>query len=523
MLSTYPLSLSGAEAQPLPFIPAVLEITPRQQRLVDPVPGVTGPLSVVAEDPGTKYTIYSTTGEEDESGPEEGDPGPPKSDSDGKTASAPLGTEPLSISNIGLKYAETTLHIQFTATLELGPIGFYGEALPKGVTDPKAVFKSVSAFAQLDGPLVTLEFAEISGVTGGFGYKSERAFQMISLQAMAVVKFGQSINMGLFTVALDDIPTSASKAKFGHVEPGIAVVVDLDYGTPKAEAQLPPNSYILDPDCHLTSGVPLYYLFEAPHCDRLLVGDFVFTLGGYHEAFGMPHGFPNRPRVGISWSLSSARPINYKIDRLRHHTKGMHGHWEAACGVPPGSDRGPFDFTAEAGVGVGVCFNLDILFVHIHVSVEVVPSWSCVRIYRSPALVATAVHPTNSPRVIELDDNDEPIAIAVEFGLMNDSGVPERGHNQAWTVWGGTFAFVPGCKMAIGKAEQVSETGEPVRYDDETSTEPSKWQQHPQRSSLLDSTDGGVSLVMGSLLYAPPPFMAEDKQQTFRILDADWS
>jgi hypothetical protein len=30
-------------------------------------------------------------------------------------------------------------------------------------------------------------------------------------------------------------------------------------------------------------------------------------------------------------------------------------------------------------------------------------------------------------------------------------------------------------------------------------------------------------LVMGSLLYAPPPFMAEDKQQTFRILDADWS
>jgi uncharacterized protein DUF6603 len=27
--------------------------------------------------------------------------------------------------------------------------------------------------ARLDGPLLTLEFAEISGVTGGFGYNSD--------------------------------------------------------------------------------------------------------------------------------------------------------------------------------------------------------------------------------------------------------------------------------------------------------------------------------------------------------------
>lgn len=45
--------------------------------------------------------------------------------------------------------------------------------MPEGSPDPRDIFKSVFVFARLDGPLVTLEFAEISGVTGGFGYKSE--------------------------------------------------------------------------------------------------------------------------------------------------------------------------------------------------------------------------------------------------------------------------------------------------------------------------------------------------------------
>lgn len=40
-------------------------------------------------------------------------------------------------------------------------------------------------------------------------------------------------------------------------------------------------------------------------------------------------------------------------------------------------------------------------------------------------------------------------------------------------------------------------------------------------SSLLDTTDGGIPLMMGVLLTGPPPIMSEDKLQTFIILDAD--
>ncbi|KAL2131356.1 hypothetical protein VTI74DRAFT_5191 [Chaetomium olivicolor] len=616
----------------------------------------------------------TSRGEQDE--PEQDEP--PKSDSDGNSASAPFKkkTGPLSISNIGLKYANKKLHIQFTATFELGPIGFsligfsinvrinslhidgielldpsleglsasfekppltiagiirhekdqnnleyyagglivgwvpyqlqaagfYGDAMPEGSNDPKSIFNSAFVFARLGGPLVTLEFAEISGVTGGFGYKSEAdgwfkplddtywaaagmkidAFQMISLQAVAVMQFGQSIKMGLFAVALADIPTSASKVKFAHVELGIAVVVDLDYGTFKAEAQLSPNSYILDPNCHLTGGFALYYWFEAPHCDRSLVGDFAFTLGGYHQAFDIPKGYPNPPRLGISWSLGSALSITGQayfaitpkacMGGGRLHTAYHAGPIEAWFDVFADFliNYKPFHFLAEVGVSIGVRFNLDVLFIHIHISVEAgadltlwgppfagtvyvnikvakfhinfgragsdKPPCSLLEFYNlvlqasskttqssksieAPALAATtAAAQADNRRVIELDEDDEPISIAAEAGeddppkkndghtflaqsgLMNDTSEPERTHNQTWIVRGGTFAFMLGCKIAIAKAEQVDEKDKPF-----AAVEYTKKAIYARPMHLTDPLDSSVKISITEEGSHDPP------------------
>ncbi|PHH92175.1 hypothetical protein CDD83_8561 [Cordyceps sp. RAO-2017] len=265
-------------------------------------------------------------------------------DSDGTSSEAPLKKKigPLSISNIGLKYADKTLHVKLDAELALGPLafslmgfsidveltsldpskmgmpsfslsglsvifnktpltiagivvhsdddglnyyagglivgyipyqleaaGFYGEATPEGAAAGAGkTFTSVFVFARLDGPLVTLEFAEISGVTGGFGYKSrvrvpapdqisdfpfiatqqldgasdsalqalERltspkgdgwfspvddsywaaagmkidAFKMLSVDAVIVLQFGASVKLGLFGVAVLDVPNAKS-------------------------------------------------------------------------------------------------------------------------------------------------------------------------------------------------------------------------------------------------------------------------------------------------------------------------
>ncbi|KAK3944843.1 hypothetical protein QBC46DRAFT_251239 [Diplogelasinospora grovesii] len=687
------------------------------------------------QQPPPKETEKALTfGESEEQQAEQDDP-PPKQDSDGDSSSAPFKKKagPLQISNIGLKYADKTLHVQFTATFELGPLafsligfsvnvkinslditgiemldptleglsasfekppltiaglirhgksddgldyyagglivgwvpyqlqaaGFYGQAMPEGGQKPKDIFTSVFVFARLDGPLVTLEFAEISGVTGGFGYKSEvrvptadqvvnfpfvkptslagatesaiatleritspkadgwfkpldgtywaaagmkiDAFQMISLDAVAVVQFGQSVKMGLFAVALADIPTSASKVKFAHVELGIAVVVDLDYGTFKAEAQLSPNSYILDPNCHLSGGFALYYWFDAPHTDRSLIGDFAYfaitpkvCMGGgrLHAAF---HAGP----IEAWFDVFADFLINYK----------------------------PFHFLAEAGVSVGIRFNLDIWFIHIHISVEVgadLTLWGppvAGRVHvdikvakfninfgsgsddKPPASLLQFYHlvlqasskTTQAPsRTLaaaeeedEGDDDDDPPkkdeghTFLAKSGLMNDTDKPERDHNQTWTVRGGTFSFVVGCKMAIAKAEQVDDKGDSivdgskaviVEYTDRAiharpmhltkeqlldsvvkisitqvdSSDPPKvwpmekyikvvptglWAEYDKKydpkesgnniGELLDTADGGVPLMMGVLLTAPPPFMSEDKLETFKILDAD--
>lgn len=85
--------------------------------------------------------------------------------------------------------------------------------------------------------------------------------------------------------------------KFAHIELGIAIMVEFDYGILKAEAQLLPNSYIIHPYCHLIEGFGLYYLFDASHDDPNNIRSFVFTVGGYHQALQISDRYPNPPQI----------------------------------------------------------------------------------------------------------------------------------------------------------------------------------------------------------------------------------
>lgn len=316
--------------------------------------------------------------------------------------------------------------------------GFFGTVTPNAT--PNKPFKSIFVFAKLDGPLITLEFAEITGVCGGFGYNSNvrlpaadeiykfpfvssndiggadnalevlqkiidpspagwfqpmddmywlalgmkvDAFQMLSIDAVVVAQFGASVKLGIFAVALADIPTAASPIKFAHVELGISAVADFDYGVLKVESQLSPRSYIFSEQCHLTGGSALYYWFDAPHADRSSIGNFVFTLGGYHQAFAVPAGYPNPPRLGISWSLGSNLSISGEayfaitpkvcMGGGRLHAAFSAGPIEAWFDAFADFliNYKPFYFNAAAGIAVGVRFNIDILFIHTHISVEI--------------------------------------------------------------------------------------------------------------------------------------------------------
>ncbi|KAJ1323716.1 DUF6603 domain-containing protein [Microdochium nivale] len=316
--------------------------------------------------------------------------------------------------------------------------GFYGDVKPPdGQGSP---YKSIFIFAKLEGPLVTLEFATISGVTGGIGYNSSvrlpgpaeisqfpfiktdtvggagdalealekltnpkaggwfspkvdtfwiaagmkvDAFEMLAIDAVVVVQLGVSTKLAIFAVGTADIPTKKSPFKIAHVELGLGVSVDFDYGVLKVEAQLQPNSYILHPDCRLTGGFGLYYWFAAPHSDPSLTGSFVFTLGGYHQAFVVPSGWPNPPRLGISWSMGSNLSISgqaYFAVTPKACMAG--GRLHALFSLGPLSawfdafadfliNFRPFYFTAQAGISVGVRISIDIWFIHTQISAEI--------------------------------------------------------------------------------------------------------------------------------------------------------
>ncbi|KAK6347971.1 hypothetical protein TWF718_005791 [Orbilia javanica] len=451
---------------------------------------------------------------------------------------------------------------------QLEAAGYYGVATPSGGQS----FTSIFVFARLDGPLIELAFAEISAVTGGFGYNSNArypapdqivhypfisqdaldgqtddilatlnalvdpgaggwfspqdksfwaaaglkvdCFEMIGIEAVVAVKFGQDgIKVGVFAAGIVDVPPQKSPVKFAHVELGFAVAVDFAYGTFKADAQLSPNSFVLDPNCHLTGGFAFYYWFDAPHADSSLTGQFVFTLGGYHQAFKVPPSYPNPDRLAISWSLGDEISITGQA-YFAITPKACMGGGKLSAKYQAGSTHASFDVSAdflinykpfhfdaeirisvEAGVQINLlfidtaislgvsadlhlwgpplggtvslklmAFYVTIDFGHKEGSVEAVGLEDFYKLILQASSQQTQKETqwrSGGKNIIERPKNEGHIFLA-ESGLMNNKTKPQKGQNKLWTVRGGTFIFAVSCKIAIDKAEQIDEGDETI-------------------------------------------------------------
>ncbi|QKX64043.1 uncharacterized protein TRUGW13939_11216 [Talaromyces rugulosus] len=419
--------------------------------------------------------------------------------------------------------------------------GFYGEVTAKD----RDSFSTMFMFARLDGPLLRLSFGEISGIVAGFGYNSDvrtpavdevlnfpllaerdqeedlgeettveklqrwidptpggwfqvkenaywaaaglkiNAFRMLSVDAVVFINFGTSVRLGIFGVATVDIPYETAKMKFAHVELGLATMVDFDYGTVKVEGQLLPTSFILHPDCHLTGGFALYSWFDAPHADPNQVGNFVFTMGGYHRAFTPPVGYPQPPRLAISWSYSSAISITgtaYFAITPKVCMGGGELHISFSSGpIKAWFDAStdflmnyqPFYFTAESRVSVGVSYTIDAWIVQKTVSCEVgagLALWGppmAGRLHVEIWIVSFDINFGDSPSkpkpldllsfyglVLErgneaLQGLDRPLNEAHTF--LAQSGLLADDASGRWTVRAGIFSMRISCKMPIGK------------------------------------------------------------------------
>ncbi|KAK7995737.1 hypothetical protein PG990_014510 [Apiospora arundinis] len=478
--------------------------------------------------------------------------------------SAAFDKPPLTVAGIirrgntgGIQYYAGGLIISYIP-YQFMAAGFYGKVSREG----EAPFTSAFVFAKLDGPLVSLGFADITGLTGGFGYNmlarmpaiedvvkyplvapislkdansalgalktltdpgqggwfapanktywaaaglKVDAFQMVSIDAVVLVQFGNgSVKLAIFAVAVADVPSAASPVKLAHVELGMSLTVDPDYGLLKVEAQLAPGSYILAPDCHLTGGMALMYWFDGPHADKSRVGDFVFTLGGYHEAMAVPPGWPNPPRLGISWGVGSHLSISGQayfavtpkvcMAGARLHASFSEG--SIAAWFDAYADffinYKPFHFIGHVSIAVGVSFNIDFLFVHTHISVEIgadltlwgpplagtvrvdlwVASFSIdfgveprsqeiVNLYSFYLLVLPASLRQASGLTPDQEKAEAPRPLneghnfVATSGLMNTDEDPRKPKNAPWIVKGGLFCFVAECKMPVSNVQLV--------------------------------------------------------------------
>ncbi|KAK9422877.1 putative Transcriptional activator srcap [Seiridium unicorne] len=133
------------------------------------------------------------------------------------------------------------------------------------------------------------------------------AFSMLAVDAVLVLQSNPDVQLGIYGVAIMDVPNLAATVKFAPVELGIVCTLDIGAGVFRLDAHLSPRSFILHEGCHLIGSISLYSWVGGTRVtqddpDRPFQKDFVLTIGGYHQAFVRPPQYPDPPRLGISWA-----------------------------------------------------------------------------------------------------------------------------------------------------------------------------------------------------------------------------
>ncbi|MFI6284015.1 DUF6603 domain-containing protein [Streptomyces sp. NPDC051018] len=125
-------------------------------------------------------------------------------------------------------------------------------------------------------------------------------FRMVDAQALALVEFGDDFTVAVLGLATASFPLGrGSGPVFARIQLALQALYTSRDGMLALAAELTPESFVLDPDCRLTGGLAYRTWFSGPHA-----GDFVFSLGGYHQDFDPPAHYPVVPRLGFSWGIS---------------------------------------------------------------------------------------------------------------------------------------------------------------------------------------------------------------------------
>ncbi|MGZ6671177.1 MAG: DUF6603 domain-containing protein [Solirubrobacteraceae bacterium] len=124
------------------------------------------------------------------------------------------------------------------------------------------------------------------------------SFALVDGVAVVAIEIGDGFEVTLLGLARMALPRP--QAALVSVELGLIARFSSREGLLLVQAQLTDNSWLLYPSVRLTGGFAFATWFTGSNR-----GQFVLTLGGYHPSFRR-EGYPQVPRLGISWQVSSA-------------------------------------------------------------------------------------------------------------------------------------------------------------------------------------------------------------------------
>lgn len=252
--------------------------------------------------------------------------------------------------------------------------------LLKGMQDPSALGLKPGEPPDLSSVLTTLK--DSVPVTRGEYWLAAgvkfTSFELIKSNVLLAVEFGNEFEIMILGTSVLRLPQQGS-VTMAYAELEIAIIIEPDAGVVEASAVLSPNSYVLDPACHLTGGFA-FYLWFGPNEHA---GDFVLTIGGYHPAFKKPAWYPDVPRLGFNWKISDSIEI----------TGGAYFALTPSCVMAGGALKllfssgcikawfeahadmliswKPFFYDISIGVTIGVSVKIDFLFIKGTITVEV--------------------------------------------------------------------------------------------------------------------------------------------------------
>ena len=244
-----------------------------------------------------------------------------------------------------------------------------------GVSDPSAVGGSNPSPATA---LATLQdwVQPAQGVDWFAAGVQFTSFELVQSNVILVVVIGNEFEIAVLGTSRIKLPQEGPQ--FAYAELGLEVIFDPSAGTLVASAVLTPNSYVIDPACHLTGGFAFDVWFDpSPHA-----GDFVVTLGGYHPAFVKPDWYPDEPRLGFSWQINDNLTIQGDayfaltpscvmggggLSVLFHD--GNLNAWFIAQADLLFSWK-PYFYSGSIQVSIGASYKIHVLFVNTTVKVE---------------------------------------------------------------------------------------------------------------------------------------------------------